>query len=143
MTGESEDTYIDEDNPGVIIWGEWVAVGGSGESVEKNKLLYSGEIWTGNFTVPNTANYSLFAIKIGNGVEIRPGVILAYKYGNTIHGVGGWGGAGAELKAEYWVTITFDGDTWNLQNCSYNYVYGEGYISGTEGLAVREVIGVI
>lgn len=107
--------------------------------------LFTGDVAKGGtFTVPNTEFYDLFAIKVSVASAEKPGVILAYKDGNTIHGMGGWGGDSATRKETYWVSIEFEDDTWTLVHGSCHDVSlaTGAWSAGTE-IKVLEVIGVI
>lgn len=108
------------------------------------KVLFTGNVAKGGtFTVPNTALYDLFAIKVSVDSTEKPGVILAYKDGNTIHGMGGWGGDSSSRKETYWVSITFSGNTWTLVHGSYHDLsLTDGWSEGTL-INVVKVIGVI
>ena len=97
----------------------------------------------GTFEVPNTANYDLFAVKLGDSSGNSPSVVLAYKHGNTIYGVGGWCGTETEYKELYFVSITFSGDTWTLVDAGVHDVYKSGSIGEGARLQLKEVIGVI
>ena len=108
------------------------------------KVLYSGSVsMGGTFDVPNTANYDLFAIKLGSSSGNSPSVVLAYKHGNTIYGVGGWCGTETAYKQLYFVSITFSGDTWTLVDAGVQDVYTSGGIGAGTRLQLKEVIGVI
>ena len=108
------------------------------------KVLYSGSVSMGDtFDVPNTANYDLFAVKLGDSSGNSPSVVLAYKHGNTIYGVGGWCGTETAYKQLYFVSITFSGDTWTLVDAGVQDVYTSGGIGAGTRLQLKEVIGVI
>lgn len=109
------------------------------------KVLFTGSVAKGEtFTVPNTAYYDLFAIKVSVASAEKPGVILAYKDGNTIHGMGGWGGDSATRKETYWISIEFEDDTWTLVHGSCHDVsLATGAWSAGVEIKVLEVIGVI
>ena len=70
-------------------------------------------------------------------------VVLAYKHGNTIYGVGGWCGTETAYKQLYFVSITFSGDTWTLVDAGVQDVYTSGGIGAGTRLQLKEVIGVI
>ena len=108
------------------------------------KVLYTGSVGVGYVcVVPDTANYDLFAIKLGTSSGDCPSVVLAYKHGNTIYGVGGWCGTETEYKELYFVSITFSGDIWTLVDAGVHDVTIGGNISAGTRLQLKEVIGVI
>ncbi len=127
-----------------------------GEDIEKNsemhvdsinpgkKVLYSGAVSVGStFTVPKTSYYDLFAIKLQDSNGGNSPVVLAYKYGNTIYGVGGWCGTETLYKELYFVSATFSGNTWTLVDAGLHDVYESGGLSDSTRLQLKEVIGVI
>ena len=110
------------------------------------KTLYTGSVAVGeSFELPETftSRYDLFAIKLGTDSGKSPSVVLAYKYGSTIYGVGGWCGTNTETKELYFVSITKSGDTWTLVDAGVHDVLIGGSISTGTRLQLKEVIGVI
>ena len=130
---------------GVSVFNNLVAGSLSSNKINPGKkVLYSGLVsMGGTFEVPNTANYDLFAVKLGDSSGNSPSVVLAYKHGNTIYGVGGWCGTETEYKELYFVSITFSGDTWTLVDAGVHDVYKSGSIGEGARLQLKEVIGVI
>lgn len=110
----------------------------------KKVTLYSGNVVAGDsFTVRNTANYDLFAVKLGDSSGTEDTVVLAYKNGNTINGVGGWAGTASLAKEMFFVSATFSGTTWTLVDARKQGIYNAGSITTGTALNVKEIIGVI
>lgn len=108
------------------------------------KVLYSGSVASGStFDVPLTKNYDLFAVKLGTTDATEDTVVLAYKNGNTINGVGGWAGTSSLAKEWFFVSATFDGTTWTLVDARKQGIYNTGNITSGTALNVKEVVGVI
>ncbi len=108
------------------------------------KVLFYGNVAAGStFTVPNTANYDLFAVKLGGSTNTENTVVLAYKNGNTINGVGGWAGTSTLAKQLFFLSATFNGDTWTLVDARKQGIYNSGSIESGTALNIKEVVGVI
>lgn len=108
------------------------------------KVLFTGNVATGStFTVPKTANYDLFAVKLGDSTNTENTVVLAYKNSNTINGVGGWAGTASLAKELFFLSATFTGDTWSLVDARKQGIYNAGSITTGTALNVKEVVGVI
>lgn len=117
---------------------------GNQTDAASKKLLYSGSVSAGNsFTVNGTAMYDLFAIKLKDTSAVRPPVVLAYKYQNTIYGIGGWCGNSTENKELYFVSCNFDDDTWTLIDAGVHDVYSSGSLETGTKLSLCEVIGIV
>ena len=107
------------------------------------------QLWTGTcavgatITVPNTSDYDLFAIRLGDDGGTYTQSVLAYKSGNEISGVGGWSGTASKSKDLQFVTFTANGNSWHLEDCEYHYVYSDGSLSARTRVNVREIYGVI
>lgn len=125
-----------------------VVIGGEQYS---NVIIKPGKtkIWSGycavggSITVSNTADYDLFAIKLGTSSETYDTIVLGYKSGNVIHGVGGFAGSSEWYKRLYYVTITFSGTTWTLVDACRHSITTEGVIGVSETLSIKEIRGVI
>lgn len=108
------------------------------------KVLYSGNVTAGNtFEVPLTKHYDLFAVKLGVADSTEDTVVLAYKNGNTINGVGGWAGTASLAKELFFLSATFEGTTWTVVDARKQGVYNAGSITTGTALNVKEVVGVI
>lgn len=108
------------------------------------KVLFTGNVSAGStFTVPNTANYDLFAVKLGDSTNTENTVVLAYKNGNTINGVGGWAGTASLAKELFFLSATFNGDTWTVVDARKQGIYNSASITTGTALNVKEVVGVI
>lgn len=107
--------------------------------------LFTGNVTRGNTcTVPNTDRYDLFAIKLGDSAtNTFDTVVLAYKTGNVVRGIGGWAGTETESKQLFFFSATISGNTWTLQDAGYHYVYIGGTVEEGIRLNLKEVIGVI
>lgn len=107
------------------------------------KVLFTGDVSSSaTFTVPGTANYDLFAVRLGTATETESTVVLAYKVGDTIRGVGGWSGSSTEYKELFFLSATFSDDTWTLVDAKSQELYN-GSVSDAKALNVKEVIGII
>lgn len=108
------------------------------------KSLYSGSSSVGSsFSVPGTGNFDLFAVRLGDSANTFQTVVLAYKVGNVIRGVGGWSGTSSDYKELYFVSVTFSGDTWTLQDATMHDIYSGGGMSSATTLSIKQVIGII
>lgn len=106
--------------------------------------LWSGTCAVGSTcAVKNTSYYDLFAVRLGNSSGTSTTVVLAYKVGNTIRGVGGWCGTATEQKQIFFLSATFSGDTWTIVDAGVHNVPMSGGVSEGTRLQVKEVIGVI
>ena len=105
--------------------------------------MFSGNVTSDStFTVPNTADYDLFAVRLGTSTTTDNTVLLAYKVGNTIRGVGGWSGDAAQNIKLMFLSATFSGDTWTLVDATSKELAGNSVGSAVK-LNVKEVVGVI
>lgn len=101
--------------------------------------LYSGSVDIDtSFTVPNTADYDLFAIRLGDDLAV-----LAYKVGNKIYGTSGWAGTPDIPKELYFVSINFSGNTWTLVDACKQAMTAGGGLGTATSLSLTQVIGVI
>ena len=108
------------------------------------KKIFSGNQSAGStFDVPLTKHFDLFAIKLGTADSTEDTVVLAYKNGNTINGVGGWAGTASLSKELFFVSATFSGTTWTLVDARKQGIYNAGSITSGTALNVKEIIGVI
>ena len=108
------------------------------------KQLWSGACAVGSTcAVKNTSYYDLFAVRLGDSSGTSTTVVLAYKVGNTIRGVGGWCGTATEQKQIFFLSATFSGDTWTIVDAGVHNVPMSGGVSEGTRLQVKEVIGVI
>lgn len=113
------------------------------------KVLYSGNVTAGNtFDVPLTKNYDLFAVKLGTADSTEDTVVLAYKNGNTINGVGGWAGTASLSKELFFLSATFESinrydATWTVVDARKQGIYNAGSITSGTALNVKEVVGII
>lgn len=111
------------------------------------KELFDGSISSGStFTVPNTKNYDLFAIRLGNDSGAVETAVLAYKVNNKIYGIGGWCGTqgdGSLPRQLFYVTATFSDDTWTLVDAGVNDISTTGTVSAGGILQVKRIIGII
>ena len=113
------------------------------------KVLFSGNVTAGStFDVPLTGNYDLFAIKLGTADSTEDTVVLAYKNGNTINGVGGWAGTASLSKELFFVSATFEKNgrydaKWTLVDARKQGIYNAGSITTGTALNVKEIVGVI
>lgn len=112
----------------------------TGNHSEHKKLLWSGSWSSGNITVPNTANYSLFLID-GGGYD----AVLAWKFTSTseIRGIGGYY-HGIE-NAQYIVGFeaSFSGNTWTLDNYYRMYHYTSGSHSAAAAKTAVKIYGLL
>lgn len=126
-SGERSEMTVDAINPG-------------------KKSLFSGSCAVGSsctIGAEEAAKYDVFAIKLGDDSGTSDTVVLAYKTGSAIRGVGGWAGTSTDAKQLYFFSATFSGDTWTVQDAGVHVVnYGGGIEAGTR-LHLKEVIGVI
>lgn len=107
------------------------------------KVLYSSNGETSaDFTVDNTSDYDLFAVKLGTSSTTDNTVVLAYKVGNTIRGVGGWSGDSTQNIKLMFLSATFSGDIWTVLDATSKELVGNSVGSATR-LSVKEVIGII
>lgn len=108
------------------------------------KKIFSGNQSAGStFDVPLTKHFDLFAIKLGTADSTEDTVVLAYKNGNTINGVGGWAGTVSLAKELFFVSATFSGTTWTLVDARKQGIYNAGSITTGTALNVKEIVGVI
>ena len=108
------------------------------------KKLWSGTCAVGaTITVENTADYDLFAIRLGDDGGTYTQTVLAYKSGSEISGIGGWSGTASKYKDIQFVTFTVTGNSWYLEDCGYHYVYSGGGTSAGTKVSVREIYGII
>jgi hypothetical protein len=107
------------------------------------KVLFSGNVASGStFEVPNTEHYDLFAVKLGTSTTTDNTVVMAYKVGNTIRGVGGWSGDATQNIKLMFLSATFSGNTWTLQDATSKELAGNS-VGSAVNLNVKEVVGVI
>lgn len=106
--------------------------------------LFSGNVAMGNScTVPKTEFYDLFAVKLGDSSTTYDTVVLAYKTGKVVRGVGGWAGTATESKQLYFFSATISGDTWTVEDAGVHNVYiGGGVEEGTR-LNLKSITGII
>lgn len=109
------------------------------------KTLFSGTCAIGGTcSVPGTSYYDLFAVRLGtSSSDISSVVVLAYKVGSDIRGVGGWAGTDSLNKELYLMTATCSGDTWTLVDAGRHDVYSYGGVSSDTELVIREIRGII
>lgn len=111
------------------------------------KVLYSGSVSVDEkFSVPNTSNYDLFAILLGNDSGATAIAVLSYKISGVIRGVGGWCGTRGEnaySRQLFYVSATHDGDTWMLVDAGYNNISTDGVLSAGVRLKIKKIIGII
>lgn len=118
-----------------------VLAGGADNSGKK--VLFSGNVEIGStFTVPNTADYDLFAVRLGTSSTTENTVVLAYKVGNTIRGVGGWSGDATQHIKMFFLSATFSGNTWTVVDTTSKELIGTS-VGSSAKLNVKEVVGVI
>lgn len=107
------------------------------------KVLFTGDVTIGStFTVPNTADYDLFAVRLGTSSTTENTVVLAYKVGNTIRGVGGWSGDATQHIKMFFLSATFSGNTWTVVDTTSKELIGTS-VGSSAKLNVKEVVGVI
>ncbi len=106
--------------------------------------LFTGDVAMGNScTVPKTEYYDLFAVKLGDSSATYNTVVLAYKTGIYVRGVGGWAGTATESKQLYFFSAKIDGDTWTVEDAGVHNVYiGGGVEEGTR-LHLKSITGII
>lgn len=109
----------------------------------KKKIFTGNQSAGSTFDVPLTKNYDLFAVKLGAADSTEDTVVLAYKNGNTINGVGGWAGTVSLAKELFFVSATFSGTTWTLVDARKQGIYNAGSITTGTALNVKEIVGVI
>jgi len=114
------------------------------------KTLFSGSCAVGGSfsvgttgTLANTHLYDLFAVRLGDDGNTSQTVVLAYKVGGVIRGVGGWAGTSTDAKQLYFFSASFSGDTWTVQDAGVHTVNYSGGIGAGTRLQVKEVIGII
>ncbi len=106
--------------------------------------LYTGTVTPGSsFTVPDTGNYDLFAIRLGDENNAELVAVLAYKVGDTIRGVGGWAGNESTPKTLYFVSANFAGNSWILVDANKQSISASGSVGSATSLCIKEVIGII
>lgn len=94
-------------------------------------------------TVPNTANYDLFAIYLGDGTTAEITPVLCYKNGNNIRGCGARAGTTTEYKELHFFEATISGNTWTVSDAGKHSVYMSGGMSDGTRLQLMKVVGVI
>lgn len=114
------------------------------------KTLFSGSCGVGGSfsvgttgTLANTHLYDLFAVQLGNDNTTFQTVVIAYKVGNVIRGVGGWAGTSSEAKELYFFSATVSGDIWSVQDAGVHTVNYSGGIGAGTRLQLKKVIGII
>ena len=118
-----------------------VLAGGADNSGKK--VLYTGNASAGStFTVENTADYDLFAVRLGTSSTTENTVVMAYKVGDTIRGVGGWSGDATQNIKLFFLSATFSGNTWTVVDATSKELAGTSVGSAVK-LNVKEVVGVI
>lgn len=106
--------------------------------------LYTGTVTPGSsFNVPDTGNYDLFAIRLGDENNADLVAVLAYKVGDTIRGVGGWAGDSTTPKVLYFVSAVFAADKWILVDANKQSISASGSVGSATSLCIKEVIGII
>jgi len=122
--------------------GSFNLIGGTPDP-SKKKLWTGSCAIGGTITVPNTANYDLFAIHLGDSSGAFSQTILAYKSGTQVSGVGGWSGTSVDNKALHFVTFTANGNSWYLEDCRYHEIFPAGTVQSGVTAQVREIYGVL
>ena len=139
--------YLGDSSNETKIYGSPVTVSGemhTGTINPGKTSLFTGNVTRGNTcSVPNTDRYDLFAIKLGDASKIYDTVVLAYKTGNVVRGVGGWAGTETESKQLFFLSATVSGNKWTLEDAGYHYVYIGGTVEEGIRLNLREIIGII
>ena len=114
-----------------------------GEASSGKKVLYTGNASAGStFTAENTADYDLFAVRLGTSSTTENTVVMAYKVGNAIRGVGGWSGDATQNIKLFFLSATFSGNTWTVVDATSKELAGTSVGSAVK-LNVKEVVGVI
>ena len=120
-----------------------VPVLAGGEDNSGKKVLYTGNASAGStFTVENTADYDLFAVRLGTSSTTENTVVMAYKVGDTIRGVGGWSGDATQNIKLFFLSASFEGDRWTVIDATSKELAGTSVGSAVK-LNVKEVVGVI
>lgn len=108
------------------------------------KVLFTGSCAKdASCTVPNTANYDLFAIYLGDGTTAEITPVLCYKNGNNIRGCGARAGTTTEHKELHFFEAAISGNTWTVSDAGKHSVYMSGGISDGTRLKLMKVVGVI
>lgn len=106
--------------------------------------LYTGSCVAGESCfVPNTADYDLFAVRLGTDSAMESSAVLAYKNGDAVIGVGGWAGTSLDFKQLYFFSATLTGNTWTIKDADIHDVYGGSGVGTGTRMQVKEIVGVI
>lgn len=113
------------------------------------RVIYTGNAVANSvIDVPFTKYYDVFAVKLGTADSTEDTVVLAYKNGNTINGVGGWAGTASLAKELFFLSATFEKNgrydaKWTIVDARKQGIYNAGSITTGTALNVKEIIGVI
>ena len=113
------------------------------------RVIYTGNAAAGSvIDVPCTKYYDVFAVKLGTADSTEDTVVLAYKNGNTINGVGGWAGTASLAKELLFLSATFEKNgrydaKWTIVDARKQGIYNAGSITSGTALNVKEIVGVI
>ena len=113
------------------------------------RVIYTGNAVANSvIDVPFTKYYDVFAVKLGAANSTEDTVVLAYKNGNTINGVGGWAGTASLAKELFFLSATFEMNgrydaKWTIVDARKQGIYNAGSITTGTALNVKEIVGVI
>ena len=101
--------------------------------------LWSGSWKTGTISVPNTAKYTMFAVK-NNAMAVY---IPCFKYGNNIRGGTFFTNAsgGTQYMSDF--TATINGETWTYVQCCNRQNTASWQKSQTKAVEVTNIYGVM
>ena len=139
---------VDLYSEGALVGRFWASEGKStlvASTINSGKYgLYHGSISVGGSAeVPRTSDFDLFAVRLGDDEASFDTVVLAYKTGNVIRGVGGWAGTETEYKELLFLSAEIDEERWIIQDAGVHSVYSGGGMGAGRRLAVKEIRGVI
>ena len=113
------------------------------------RVIYTGNAVANSvIDVPFTKYYDVFAVKLGTANSTEDTVVLAYKNGNTINGVGGWAGTASLAKELFFLSAAFEMNgrydaKWTIVDARKQGIYNAGSITTGTALNVKEIVGVI
>ena len=101
--------------------------------------LWSGSWTTGTISVPNTAKYTMFAVK-NKAMAVY---IPCFKYGNNIRGGTFFTNAsgGTQYMSDF--TATISGETWTYVQCCNRQNTAKWQNSQTKAVEVTNIYGVM